>query len=127
MKLSLQAVCAFILAAGLCGAQSGAQSEKPNLADAKADRDGKMGMRLDPRNRRADLTDLSPIADDSADAVWAAHCVEHLYEHEVPIALAEFRRVLRESVHEQRRAEQTPRRRRRSYRTFQTGMRTRSF
>ena len=44
----------------------------------------------------ADLTDLSPIPDGSADAVWAAHCVEHLYEHQVKIALAEFRRVLRE-------------------------------
>ena len=44
----------------------------------------------------ADLTDLSAIADASADAVWAAHCVEHLYEHQVRIALAEFRRVLRD-------------------------------
>ena len=44
----------------------------------------------------ADLTDLSPIADASADAVWAAHCVEHLYEHQVKVALAEFRRVLRD-------------------------------
>jgi SAM-dependent methyltransferase len=44
----------------------------------------------------ADLTDLSLIADGTADAVWAAHCVEHLYEHQVSIALAEFRRVLRE-------------------------------
>lgn len=44
----------------------------------------------------ADLTDLSPIADASADAVWASHCVEHLYEHQIPKALAEFRRVLRD-------------------------------
>jgi SAM-dependent methyltransferase len=44
----------------------------------------------------ADLTDLSAIANGSADAVWAAHCVEHLYEHQVRIALAEFRRVLRD-------------------------------
>ena len=43
-----------------------------------------------------DLTDLSPIPDGTADAVWAAHCVEHLYEHQVPLALAEFRRVLRD-------------------------------
>jgi SAM-dependent methyltransferase len=43
----------------------------------------------------ADLTDLSPIPDGSADAVWAAHCIEHLYEYQVPHALAEFRRVLR--------------------------------
>jgi SAM-dependent methyltransferase len=44
----------------------------------------------------ADLTDLSAIADGSADAVWAAHCVEHLYAHQVKLALKEFRRVLRE-------------------------------
>jgi SAM-dependent methyltransferase len=44
----------------------------------------------------ADLTDLGPIPDASADAVWAAHCVEHVHEHQVPRALAEFRRVLRD-------------------------------
>jgi len=44
----------------------------------------------------ADLTDLSAIPDRSADAVWAAHCIEHLYEHQVRLALAEFRRVLRD-------------------------------
>lgn len=44
----------------------------------------------------ADLTDLSPIPDGTADALWAAHCVEHLYEHQVAAALAEFRRVIRE-------------------------------
>jgi hypothetical protein len=43
----------------------------------------------------ADLTDLSPISDGSADAVWAAHCIEHLYEHQVKVALSEFRRILR--------------------------------
>jgi len=43
----------------------------------------------------ADLTDLSQVADASIDAVWAAHCIEHLYAHQVRIALSEFRRVLR--------------------------------
>jgi SAM-dependent methyltransferase len=42
----------------------------------------------------ADLTDLSPIPDNTADAVWAAHCIEHLYAHEVKRALSEFLRVL---------------------------------
>ncbi len=42
----------------------------------------------------ADLTDLSAIADGTVDAVWAAHCVEHLYAHQVTVALHEFRRVL---------------------------------
>ncbi len=45
----------------------------------------------------ADLTDLRPIPDNSADAIWASHCVEHLYEHQVALALAEFRRVLRDN------------------------------
>jgi SAM-dependent methyltransferase len=44
----------------------------------------------------ADLTDLSPIPDGHADAVWASHCIEHLYEHQVMIALNEFRRVVRD-------------------------------
>jgi SAM-dependent methyltransferase len=43
----------------------------------------------------ADLTDLSPIPAGIADAVWASHCVEHLYAHEVSVALTEFRRILR--------------------------------
>lgn len=43
----------------------------------------------------ADLTNLAAIPDGSVDAVWAAHCVEHLYAHQVTLALREFRRVLR--------------------------------
>ena len=42
----------------------------------------------------ASITDLTAIADGSGDAVWSAHCLEHLFAHEVPRALAEFRRVL---------------------------------
>ena len=42
----------------------------------------------------ADIVDLSAISDGSADAVWCSHCVEHLFAHQVPQALAEFRRVL---------------------------------
>jgi SAM-dependent methyltransferase len=42
------------------------------------------------------IADLSAIADGSVDAIWCSHCVEHLFAHEVPIAFAEFRRVLRE-------------------------------
>jgi SAM-dependent methyltransferase len=42
----------------------------------------------------ADITDLSPIASASMDGVWSSHCLEHLYQHEVVIALSEFRRIL---------------------------------
>lgn len=44
----------------------------------------------------ADLTDLSAIPDAYADAVWASHCLEHLYQHEVMTALNEFRRIVRD-------------------------------
>jgi SAM-dependent methyltransferase len=43
----------------------------------------------------ASLTDMSAVETDSVDAIWSSHNLEHLYAHEVPIALAEFHRVLR--------------------------------
>jgi SAM-dependent methyltransferase len=42
----------------------------------------------------ADITDLSPLSDGTADALWASHCLEHLYQHQAQGALAEFHRVL---------------------------------
>jgi Methyltransferase domain len=42
------------------------------------------------------IADLSAIPDGAVDAVWSAHCVEHLFGYQVPLALAEFRRVLSE-------------------------------
>jgi ubiquinone/menaquinone biosynthesis C-methylase UbiE len=43
----------------------------------------------------ASITDLSALADGSVDAVFSSHNLEHLYPHEVPLALREFRRVLK--------------------------------
>lgn len=43
----------------------------------------------------ASITDLSMIAAGSIHAVWSSHSLEHVYAHEVPLALAEFHRVLR--------------------------------
>lgn len=39
-----------------------------------------------------DMTSVVPSG--SVDAVWSSHTIEHLYDHEVPRAFAEFRRVL---------------------------------
>jgi len=44
----------------------------------------------------ADLTDLSPIESGTADALWSSHCIEHLYQAQVPGALREFHRVLKD-------------------------------
>lgn len=41
------------------------------------------------------MTNLSGVASASVDAVFSSHNIEHLYPHEVPVALAEFRRVLK--------------------------------
>lgn len=41
------------------------------------------------------MTDMSAVDTESVDAVFSSHNIEHLYPHEVPIALAEFKRVLK--------------------------------
>ncbi len=43
----------------------------------------------------ASMTEMPQIGDESIDAVWSSHNLEHLYAHEVPLALAEFHRVLK--------------------------------
>lgn len=40
-------------------------------------------------------TDLGMVASASMDAIWSSHNLEHLYAHEVPVALGEFKRVLK--------------------------------
>jgi SAM-dependent methyltransferase len=42
------------------------------------------------------MTDMSAVASASVDAIFSSHNIEHLYPHEVPTALSEFRRVLRD-------------------------------
>ncbi|MBM4384107.1 MAG: methyltransferase domain-containing protein [Deltaproteobacteria bacterium] len=41
------------------------------------------------------MTDMAEVADASVEALFSSHNLEHLFAHEVPVALAEFRRVLR--------------------------------
>lgn len=41
------------------------------------------------------MTDMQAVGDGSVDAIFSSHNIEHLYPHEVPQALREFRRVLR--------------------------------
>ena len=42
------------------------------------------------------LTDMKLVETGSVDAVYSSHNIEHIYPHEVPIALREFYRVLKE-------------------------------
>jgi predicted SAM-dependent methyltransferase len=41
------------------------------------------------------MLNMSAVATASVDAIFSSHNIEHLYPHEVPVALAEFRRVLK--------------------------------
>jgi SAM-dependent methyltransferase len=41
------------------------------------------------------ITDLSAVPDNAVDAVYSSHNLEHIYDYEVPLALAEFKRVLK--------------------------------
>ncbi len=51
---------------------------------------------IDPETRPdivAPITDMCAVPDAAMDALWSSHNLEHLPAHEVPRALAEFRRV----------------------------------
>jgi predicted SAM-dependent methyltransferase len=41
------------------------------------------------------MTDMTAVGSESVDAIYSSHNIEHLYPHEVPVALAEFLRVLK--------------------------------
>jgi len=41
------------------------------------------------------ITDMSEVESETMDALFSSHNIEHLYPHEVPIALKEFLRVLK--------------------------------
>jgi Tfp pilus assembly protein PilF/SAM-dependent methyltransferase len=41
------------------------------------------------------LTDMSAVSSSSVNAIWSSHNIEHLYPHEVPIALKECYRALK--------------------------------
>lgn len=42
------------------------------------------------------MTDMSAVTSGSVDAIFSSHNIEHLYPHEVPLALSEFLKVLAE-------------------------------
>lgn len=41
------------------------------------------------------MLDMSAVVSESVDALFSSHNIEHLYPHEVPVALQEFLRVLK--------------------------------
>lgn len=41
------------------------------------------------------MLDMSSVETESVDALYSSHNIEHLYPHELPVALAEFLRVLK--------------------------------
>ena len=43
----------------------------------------------------ASMTDMAEVEGDAYDAIYSSHNIEHLYAHEVPVALREFSRVLK--------------------------------
>ena len=47
----------------------------------------------------ASMTDMSAVESESVDAIWNSYVLEHLWAHEVPLALKEFHRVLRPGGH----------------------------
>lgn len=44
----------------------------------------------------ADMLDMAPVPSQAVEALYSSHNIEHLYPHEVPRALGEFYRVLKD-------------------------------
>lgn len=64
---------------------------KGDWAEVRLDIDPKASPHL-----TGSIVDMrSLVQDQSYDAIWSSHSLEHLYGHEVPLALSEFTRVLK--------------------------------
>lgn len=82
----------------------GCGSWRPGALHSNYENDSWREVRLDfnPNTKPdivASMTDMSAVSTSSVDAIWNSHALEHLYAHEVPIALGEFFRVLRPGGH----------------------------
>jgi hypothetical protein len=80
-------------------AGSGSPSARPVHAAFVGSEWQEIRIDIDPNtdpNVVGSITDMASIFPaQSFEAVWASHTLEHLYPHEVPAALSEFRRVLK--------------------------------
>jgi len=76
-----------------CGPKRRAQTtrgfDKPDWTEIRLDIDSSVEPDV-----IGTMTDLSSVATASMDAVYSSHNIEHLYAHEVALALEEFMRVL---------------------------------
>ena len=85
MKTLLHVGCAFL--------------DKSHLMGFNSDNWKEIRFDIDER-RKPDivgtLTDMKLVETGSVDAVYSSHNIEHIFPHEVPIALREFYRVLKE-------------------------------
>lgn len=77
-----------------CGTKRKDQTTAGFNTDAWYERRLDINVKADP-DIVGTMTDLSAIRDGSFDAVFSAHNIEHLYPHEVPQALASFKRILK--------------------------------
>lgn len=76
-----------------CGPKRKAQTTRGFNTDAWSE----LRLDIDPSvspDVTGTMTDMSAVASGSVDAIFSSHNIEHLYPHEVPIALGEFLRVL---------------------------------
>ena len=77
-----------------CGPKHKERTTAAFAADAWAE----LRLDIDPAvepDVQGTMLDMSAVESASMDAVFSSHNIEHVYPHEVPKALAEFRRVLK--------------------------------
>lgn len=70
--------------------QTTAGFDRPEWSEIRLDIDASVAPDI-----VSDMTDMSAVESASVEALFSSHNIEHLYIHQVPAALAEFRRVLK--------------------------------
>ena len=76
-----------------CGPKRKAQTTRGFNTDAWSE----IRLDIDPSvspDVTGTMTDMSAVPSGSVNAIFSSHNIEHLYPHEVPVALSEFLRVL---------------------------------
>ncbi|MEM7730726.1 MAG: methyltransferase domain-containing protein, partial [Pseudomonadota bacterium] len=76
----------------------GAPNPKKLHAVFVPDRWREVRLDIDPKvepDVLSTMVSMPDVGDASCDAIWSSHNVEHLHDHEVPTAFAEFVRVLK--------------------------------
>lgn len=96
--LAIDQFCGNIILKSFLHVGCGMATKSKTTAEFNSDNWSEIRLDIDP-NVKPDIvgtmTDMSDVATASVDSLFSSHNIEHLYPHEIQLALNEFQRVLK--------------------------------